>query len=151
MSAVNTLLAEFPEERPEHSRYFTRIMGATPPYWFAVNINPAVGVTDGILEQSRGFDSALSADLHKQEITLHVMVATDVHTDRLPDRLLLRLQTRCKFMRIVVDDESHVVRLTGQIPCADGSRLPGVVRSLFADAARLLNDDRFLAAVDSAK
>jgi hypothetical protein len=29
MSAVNSLLAEFPEERPENSRYFTRIIAAS--------------------------------------------------------------------------------------------------------------------------
>ena len=150
MTAVNSLPG-FPEERPENFRYFTRIIGATPPYWFGYTFTPAVGLADEILEVARGFDSTLTADSHRQEIMLSVMVATDVHSDRLPDRLLLRFQARCKYMRIAIDDESHVVRLTGQIPCADGSRLPLVVRSLFADAARLLNDDRFLAAIDSAK
>ena len=151
MTAVNSLPAVFLEERPENSRYFTRIIDATPPYWHVFIINPAVGLADGILEGARGFDSTLTADSHRQEIMLSILVATDVHTERLPDRFLLRLQARCKYIRVAIDDESHVVRLTGQIPCADGSRLPTVVRSLFADAARLLNDDRFLGAVDSAK
>ena len=151
MSAVNSLLAEFPEERPENSRYFTRIIAATPPHWFGYVINPGAGLADGILEGARGFDSTLTADSHRQEIMLSILVATDVHTERLSDRVLLRLQQRCKYMRIAIDDESHVVRLTGRIPCVDGSRLPATVRSLFNDATHLLQDDRFLAAVDSAK
>ena len=151
MSAVNSLLAGSPEEHPDNARYFTKILGATPPYWFGYTFTPAVGLADGILEGARGFDSTLTADSHRQEIILSVMVATDVHTERLSDRVLLRLQQRCKYMRIAIDDESHVVRLTGRIPCVDGSRLPATVRSLFNDATHLLQDDRFLAAVDSAK
>jgi len=151
MSAVNSLLAGSPDDHPENSRYFTRIIGATPDYWHLFKINPATGVADGILEGARGFDSALAANLSKKEIVLSILVADKVHTDRLPHRLLLRLQQSCKYMRIAIDDESHVVRLTGQLPCADDARLRRVVRALFADAARLLNDEWFLIAVDSAK
>ena len=151
MTAANLPFLGFPEERPDHSRYFTKVLAAAPPYWHAYNINPTTGVADGIL--------AVAAALIRPSLSIRARRRSfspswwsTAHTPIVcPTASCCGCKHAATTCACSPTMNRMSVRLAGQIPCADGPRLPSVVRSFFADAARLLKDEWFLIAVDSAK
>ncbi len=130
------------------SRYFSQVIEAAPAYWYRYRTTPSNGVAEGIFAVGSGFESTLAVDADTEQVSLFVMVAEDTRARRLPSALLLQLQCRCRYTRILVDTECNVLRLEARTYCS-GPKLRAVVQTLFSDVARLLGDDRFIDGIAS--